>query len=488
MIRIQLIKSDNHKMKKIISVDESISEIDLKKIASNKFGKKIVDIVDENNYAFEPNTIIEDQIFLCSTKNITKNIKSNEQIQQSIDKIKQIKSVIINVIADQSYIPDEAIAQFKRLSKLDDVTHIIGMPDLHKGHIPVGCVVITSNRVYPELIGTDIGCGMMLTKINMDMNNLTPRKLEKISQSLNLEYSLFDSIIDVEPLILSNLMNDSIDDLIKYGNFINSHNNSLGTIGGGNHFAELQKIHEIIDLELANKFYLDINSSYLTVHSGSRDFGTSIIDKLNTNQINISEYEILHNLALKWAKLNRQFIANKFIQQLNSNSSIQITSEQIIDLTHNYFERISSTTSTDTINSVQSNMIIHRKGAINSSVSTPLIIPGSRGSLTYVVIGTNSDITNGYSISHGAGRKLSRTDAYTKANTKTEFDRQFCFKSDHNISNIVICESKDLLYEEASFAYKDIDVVIADLVKFGLIKVICTLEPLITYKLKNKCC
>ena len=128
------------------------------------------------------------------------------------------------------------------------------------------------------------------------------------------------------------------------------------------------------------------------------------------------------------------------------------------------------------------NVVIHRKGATPADKGY-VVIPGSRGSYSYLVKPQEQNAwISGYSLAHGAGRKMSRTKALasgksqyenTDSLTKTELDSQ------------VVWENKDLLYEEAPDAYKKVEDVVWDMEYFGLVKIVAVLKPLMTYKFKK---
>ena len=121
--------------------------------------------------------------------------------------------------------------------------------------------------------------------------------------------------------------------------------------------------------------------------------------------------------------------------------------------------------------------LIHRKGAAPSSSST-VLIPGSRGALSYIVKPIKSSIDHGWSLAHGAGRKWDRGSA--KGKLENKYRQAELVKT--KLGSRVLCTNKDLLYEEAPEAYKSIDRVIADMEGMGLIKVVASLRPLLTYK------
>jgi release factor H-coupled RctB family protein len=432
-----------------VTITCNTSYKEILKIASNKFNKKIISVFNENHESFDTTGLIGNELFYCSTKNIDlKPAPSNT------------KNVVhVSVIAVNSYIQDNAINQLESLKSLDGATHIFGMPDLHVGGgVPIGSVTITNGVIHPALIGDDIGCGMSLYKTNLE-NTLQEKAIRKMSELLNLEngddiYANFDC----------NTVNKYIDRIST--DFLTK---SVGTIGRGNHFSELQVVESIYDAELAKKYNIEPNSIYLTVHSGSRGLGENILNAFHNKTINIDEYKELHQVALDWARYNRDTISKRFCDQIGVTEYTKIA-----DMFHNFYEELDG-------------MIIHRKGSAPCKLGKLIVIPGSRGALTYVVNPLKSDISHGYSVSHGAGRKVSRNKAIDIMNDCTEVDKQKKLNLSEFGENIVICESKELFCEEAPFAYKDINVVINDLVELGLVEVVMSLRPIITYKMRCQC-
>jgi release factor H-coupled RctB family protein len=109
------------------------------------------------------------------------------------------------------------------------------------------------------------------------------------------------------------------------------------------------------------------------------------------------------------------------------------------------------------------------------------MIPGSRGALSYLVLPKDAGDRGAFSLAHGAGRKWSRSES------RGRLEKRFSAKdlARTKIGSHVICEDKELLYEEAPEAYKNITVVIDDLVQAGLIEVIAILKPVVTYKVRR---
>ena len=109
------------------------------------------------------------------------------------------------------------------------------------------------------------------------------------------------------------------------------------------------------------------------------------------------------------------------------------------------------------------------------------MIPGSRGSLSYLVRPTGDGESHAWSLAHGAGRKWDRSDAHQRM--RERFGMHQLVQTP--LGSRVVCEERDLLYEEAPAAYKNIEAVIGDLVSAGLVSVIATLRPLLTYKTRK---
>lgn len=445
---IELILLDNQTQKKLVVISLETDYKAILKIASNKFNRKILSVHNEHCEIFDQTSISNGNKFYCSTKHI------EPVISATVAKI----DAEVHVIAVNSYIQDNAINQLESLKKLDGATHVFGMPDLHVGGgVPIGSVTITNGVIHPALIGDDIGCGMSLFKTNMS-NNLTQKTIKRMAESLNLECGE-DTLNNFDVTILDKYREKiSTDFLVK----------SVGTIGRGNHFSELQIVEKIYNYDLAQHYNITEDNIYLTVHSGSRGFGDVILTAFNNKTIDINEYKDLHQIALSWAKYNRKTIASRFCGQIGVTDHTKIA-----DMFHNFYEE-------------KGEIVIHRKGAAPCELGQLIVIPGSRGALTYVVNPLRSDITHGYSVSHGAGRKVSRMKAVDLMNDTDDTGRHKKLNSEEFGENIVICEDKSLFCEEAPFAYKDIDVVINDLVELGLVEIVMSLRPIITYKMR--CC
>ena len=185
---VTLIDFNNNKLSKALQIDglNSPSKDEFLHIAKQKFNKKFKSIVltDNDNivdrFSLSNLTLYDDKMIksLCETdtdfKQITLYFSSNEINAKSYNLVtttdsttttdptttltNRKKQVFFNIIAKDSYIPSEAVKQLENLkNQFDDLTHLIGMPDLHQGRYPIGSVCISKNTIYPELVGTDIG-------------------------------------------------------------------------------------------------------------------------------------------------------------------------------------------------------------------------------------------------------------------------------------------------------------------------------------------
>jgi release factor H-coupled RctB family protein len=212
----------------------------------------------------------------------------------------------------------------------------------------------------------------------------------------------------------------------------------------------------------------------LLIHSGSRGVGESVLrDHINRfgangladDSADARHYLAQHEHALNWARANRALIARRFLSLLGEEG------RPVLDLCHNSI--------THAVLGGQA-CWLHRKGAAPSD-SGPVVIPGSRGTLSYLVMPCGDQEANAFSVAHGAGRKWARTDA------RGRLERQYSVESLQrtDFGGRVICDDKELLYEEAPQAYKNIDIVIQDLVHAGIVQVLATLRPLITYKVRS---
>jgi len=374
----------------------------------------------------------------------------------------------------QSWIEGEAVRQLYATAKLDGVRLAVGFPDLHPGKgTPVGAAFVTEGVIYPHLIGGDIGCGMALFQTDL------VRRDAKLDRWAKLEFNLehpWDQFVS--------------DFLAEHDLESTKFDSALGTIGGGNHFAELQAVETVLDAEEFKKFGLGKQQLVVLVHSGSRGLGESILrahvdqhfgDGVEAESFAAEEYLRGHDFAVRWARANRELIARRFVAALGAEA------ECLWDGCHNSITRrtgvapvSNQTVASEEWKQAGSLSYIHRKGAVVAD-SDFVVIPGSRGSLSYLVKPIGEGESHAWSMAHGAGRKWARSEA--RQRMRERFGMHQLVQTP--LGGRVVCEERDLLYEEAPAAYKNIEAVIADLVAAGLVSVIATFRPLLTYKTRK---
>lgn len=366
----------------------------------------------------------------------------------------------VRIIASKnSWIEGKAERQLLKTSELDGVEYSVGFPDIHPGRgIPIGAAYLIRGIIYPYLIGNDVGCGISLFRTGIRKNKIKIdawiRKLGDLNDPHGVDIAYWMDQLGVKTP---------------------STDTALGTIGSGNHFAELQTIEKVFNEELFSGMGLDKNLLTLVVHSGSRGIGESLLRRhvdnygaggLQADSQEGKEYLARHGQALKWAVCNRAAIAEKFASRIGT------VCRPIIDTCHN---RVSY------VKYDNKGFWLHRKGAVGSD-SGPVLIPGSRGSLSYLVRPKGDQRNNLLSLPHGAGRKWDR--AGCKERLRSRYDINALKRT--GLGGHVICDDRALLYEEAPYAYKNIDQVIQDLLDENLVEVIATFKPLVTYKNRKK--
>ena len=354
---------------------------------------------------------------------------------------------------DEDDIEESCYQQAVQLSKLPFAFHHIAlMPDCHGGYgMPIGGVLMTKNTIVPYAVGMDIGCGMSF--ISTDIS------LKEISNELKRE--LIEEIYNRIPVGMNKHKEKQKSKVLDEINFEWFDSNTkeldnayyqIGTLGGGNHFIELQ--------EEVNNENSTIN---VMLHSGSRHLGKAICDYFVKVAKNLNgkyysntfkdlwfipkdsregeEYWTWMNIAQDYAMENREAMMNT-IKEILKEKIGDFESKLNINCHHNYA----------TIeNHFGDNVIVHRKGAIRAQSGDLGIIPGSMGSYSYIVKG-KGEASAISSCSHGAGRKMSRKEAnrnFNSSDVLSELEKE----------NIYLANSRgDIsIADESKGAYKDID-------------------------------
>jgi release factor H-coupled RctB family protein len=373
------------------------------------------------------------------------------------------------VAGHNTWMEDAAIEQLLITSQLDGMQRVAGMPDLHPGRgYPVGAAFFSRSKFYPALVGNDIGCGMALWQTDLPAHQVKLDKLEKRVGHIDGPFTA-DDAFDGQQAITQALTQG----VLQPTGF----EASLGTLGGGNHFAEFQQIEHVFDSAKMQDLALDTKQLLLLVHSGSRGLGQQIlrahVDQfghggLKENSSEATAYLAQHEAALQFALFNRHCIAQRLL------ANVRATGTRVLDLAHNY---VAAATIEGTSG------WLHRKGATPSDQG-PVLIPGSRGDHSYLVQALQPNAATLLSLAHGAGRKWVRSackERLFKLFTPVQLGRTA-------LGSRVICNDKQLIFEEAPQAYKSIDTVIEALEGAGLIELLARTKPVLTYKTRGECC
>ncbi|KAF9115015.1 hypothetical protein BGX27_009234 [Mortierella sp. AM989] len=418
-----------------------------------------------------------------STTTESTELSTEQTSTDAVDKL-DMESLMLNseisatiaILAKKSYVDPDANAQLNRTAMLPGMRRVVGQPDLHPGNQhPIGATFITQRIIYPALIGNDIGCGMAVYKTRLS-SNIKPQKI--VDKLHYLEGRWTEG--DPQEFLISKLGEE-------HSETGKAHLDQLGTLGGGNHFAEFVVIEKLVNQELCDLYELTDSNTYLIVHSGSRKFGQTVLESSNSMQTKAEKkylgidaesevgkaYLKQHDMACAWAKTNRELIAHRVLTRLNAEDD----AKKILDIWHNNVEQ-------KVIESLDPERPcwIHRKGAAPSDRGL-VVIPGSRGHFSYLVMPNGDQDRNGYSLAHGAGRLLPRAKALQKR-PQTSKQASISALQTTELGSSVICEDTDLLFEEQPGAYKDITDIIEDLEPF--VKVVAVLRPICTYKMRNE--
>ena len=368
---------------------------------------------------------------------------------------KQIARIIKS---KDSWIEGDAVRQLQQTSALDGIVDCVGLPDIHPGKYgPVGAAFLADGIIYPTLIGNDVGCGIGLFSTHLKKTKIKTDKWVKQLTGIDRPY---DGNLEKWQL--------------QYGVETNPNDASLGIIGGGNHFVELQSVERVIDATTLDALGLDRNRLVILAHTGSRSIGDTLFRRhtdrfgakgLDADTIEARHYLDAHDNALKWAACNRALVAHRF------GSCIRAKCAHVLDVCHNSVMRKTKD---------EKDLWLHRKGAASTEKGL-VVIPGSRGSLSYLVKSKDDQAINLWSLPHGAGRKWRR--GTCKDRLRDRYPAKSLVRT--ALGSRVICEDKDLLYEEAPQAYKNIEDVLTDLIEANLIEVVASFKPLITYKMRK---
>ena len=342
------------------------------------------------------------------------------------------------------------------------------MPDTHAGMgMPIGGVIASEDVIIPNAVGVDIGCGMAYIETGIRADDLR----QIMTGSGNLVQAIIGDIMRNVPVgfahhkqpMSSYVLDRALDEMDKYekdGELLGQLDAGyfqIGTLGGGNHFIELQEDDE---------GFLSV-----MIHSGSRHFGKSVCDYFHQkaralNQRWYSQVPDSYRLAflpvdspegqqyLNWMQLSMDFAAeNREKMMLAVKAILEKWIGKYTEFSLNFSNDINCHHNYAALeNHKGKNLWVHRKGAVEAQNGQLAVIPGAMGSYSYVVMGLGNE-ESFCSSSHGAGRRYSRKgamEAFTCEEVILDLERR---------GVVLGKKGKADVAEESRFAYKDIEIV-----------------------------
>jgi len=435
---------------------------------------------------------------------------------------------------------DRSLGQLVNVATLPGIQrYALAMPDMHEGYAsPIGGVAaikIPGGVISPGVCGYDINCGMRLLKSKHSekemkpyLENLATEIQKEIPSGLGRGRKTKLSIEQVEKILEGGVRylaekgygeKEDVENCEAGGRLEwadaktvserakNRGRGQVGTLGSGNHFLEVQKVVEILDEKVAKAFGLFKDQVVVMIHTGSRGLGHQVctdylrtmIPAMQRYQIRVPDREFAcvpfsspegqryfgaMASAANYAWANRHMIAfyvrKVWKRVLGEKEELKL----LYDVAHNIIKKEKYI-----IEGKETEVIVHRKGATRAfppghpeipesyrEVGQPVLIPGSMGTASYVLVGTKKGEEAFFSTCHGAGRTMSRR-AATRRFPGTEVVEDL-----ENKGIIVKCRSFRGIAEEAPQAYKDIERVVDVVHNAGLSKKVVRLVPLAVIK------
>ena len=381
-------------------------------------------------------------------------------------KVIETQTVPIKLWAENT--EEGCLEQARNLASLPFVKEWVAlMPDAHQGYgMPIGGVIATDRVVIPNAVGVDIGCGMKARKTNLtELDKETLKKiLNQIQRDVPTGFSHHGKDQEMSSELLSRVQEMSFDNEELRGMYRDM-GEQMGTLGGGNHFIEIQRG--------------DDGHIWIMLHSGSRgigkktcDYYNKIAEELNTQWYSQGaeelaflpldipqgqEYLVAMRIAMQFAEENRLMMLERVtaaIAKFVPNMEV----EEAIDTHHNYASME---------HHFGKDYLVHRKGAVPPI--RKIIIPGSMGTFSYIGEGLENP-QSFCSCAHGAGRRMGRKEAMRQFTAQSVLEEMK--QKDIELFKV----KKEDVAEECSASYKDIDVVMEN--QKDLVRPLVKLRPL----------
>jgi tRNA-splicing ligase RtcB len=435
---------------------------------------------------------------------------------------------------------DQTMEQVANVATLPGlVGRSLAMPDAHQGYgFCIGGVAaadLEEGVVSAGGVGFDINCGVRLLASPLSRNEVQPNLEPLLNQLfrdipcgagrrglLNVAKTELDQVLSkgVQWALQQGYGNDAdighIEEngkipkadasMVSYRAKERGHD-QLGTLGSGNHFLEVQVVSEIFDHDLASQFGLYLDQVVVLMHSGSRGlghqvctdylevmqaamkkYGISVIDRqlacVPIRSREGQEYLAAMAAAANFAFANRQMITHwtrQAFRRTLGTDDLRI----VYDVCHNIAKR-----ERHGVAGREREVLVHRKGATRAfpkghpdlsaelrESGQPVLIPGSMGTCSYVLVGTEQAMRETFGSScHGAGRAKSRTQAKRETSAEQLLDEL------KRKGILVKCQSRSGLTEEKPDAYKDVSEVVQVVHNAGIARKVAKLAPIAVMK------
>ncbi|NPV12143.1 MAG: RtcB family protein [Ignavibacteria bacterium] len=431
---------------------------------------------------------------------------------------------------------DKTIEQIANTASLPGIVgYSLGMPDAHQGYGfaigGVAAVDLKEGVVSPGGIGYDINCGVRLLATDLEFDDVKPKLEELVKQlfheipsgtgrggDLKLSYAELDEVmkLGIDWAIQNKYAKPEDKDFIEeYGRLPNANpdmvsnkakergRDQLGTLGSGNHFAEVQIVQEIFDEEVARGFGLHKNQIVVLIHTGSRGLGHQVCtDYLKEMDAAMKNYGIkVPDRELACVPIDSRE-GKRYLQAMASAANFAFNNRQLITFNvRNVFKRLFKTDKVRIVYDVCHNIakveehnvfgkkmtvLVHRKGATRAfpkghpalpevyrEIGQPVIIPGSMGTYSYVLVGTEKAMEETFgSTCHGAGRTLSRH----KAKKMMSAEEAVSKLKERGV--FIQATTKSGITEEIPEAYKNVSQVVEVVHQAGISKKVAKLKPI----------
>lgn len=415
---------------------------------------------------------------------------------------------------------DRSLEQLVNVATLPGIRkYAIAMPDVHEGYgFPIGGVAAVDAEdgvISPGGIGYDINCGVRLLRANVSLDDVQP-VLDKIAHSIAREVPSGTGRggpLRLKPPDLDLILRDGAARAVEMGfgeaedlrhiesqgrldgadpSAVSQHarergHDQLGTIGSGNHFVEIDRIDEIYDVDTAEQYGLVRGGIVLQIHTGSRGLGHQVAtDSIRVMTKAMPRYGIsLPDRELACAPLSSGE-GRQYLRAMSAAANFAFANRQLITAAirrawRHQFPSDALSIVYDVAHNVAKverypdvgEVVVHRKGATRAFPGQPVLIPGSMGTASYLLLGEEASMTATFgSCCHGAGRTMSRTKA--RAEIRVE-DLRGRLRSAGIVAE---AGSSKGLVEEAPEAYKDIDAVVDVVARAGIARKVARFRPM----------